>query len=73
MAAYLLAPGNTVFYEPTEGSLRQLLAAVPNLLSITLTMTFRGDFLVAQLVKNQPEMQETLVRFLSREGPLENV
>ena len=28
-------------------------------------------FLVAQLVKNPPAMQETLVRFLGREGPLE--
>ena len=27
--------------------------------------------LVAQLVKNPPEMQETLVRFLGQEDPLE--
>ena len=27
--------------------------------------------LVAQLVKNLPEMQETLVRFLGQEDPLE--
>ena len=27
--------------------------------------------LVAQLVKNSPAMQETLVQFLDREGPLE--
>ena len=27
--------------------------------------------LIAQLVKNQPAMKETLVRFLSREDPLE--
>ena len=27
--------------------------------------------LVAQLVKNLPEMQETLVRFLSQKDPLE--
>ena len=28
-------------------------------------------FPIAQLVKNPPAMQETLVRFLGREGPLE--
>ena len=28
--------------------------------------------LIAQLVKNPPAMQETLVRFLGREDPLEN-
>ena len=28
-------------------------------------------FLIAQLVKNPPAMQETLVRFLSQEDPLE--
>ena len=28
-------------------------------------------FLVAQLVKNLPAMQETLVRFLGQEDPLE--
>ena len=27
--------------------------------------------LVAQLVKNQPAMQETLIRFLGQEDPLE--
>ena len=30
-----------------------------------------GASLVAQLVKNLPAMQETLVQFLSREDPLE--
>ena len=30
-----------------------------------------GAFLVPQLVKNLPAMQETLVRFLSWEDPLE--
>ena len=30
-----------------------------------------GAFLVAQLVKNPPAMQETLVRLLSQEDPLE--
>ena len=30
-----------------------------------------GASLVAQLVKNPPAMQETLVRFLSQEDPLE--
>ena len=28
-------------------------------------------FLVAQMVKNPPAMQETLVQFLDREDPLE--
>ena len=31
-----------------------------------------GASLVAQLVKNLPAMQETLVRFLGQEDPLEN-
>ena len=31
-----------------------------------------GASLVAQLVKNLPAMQETLVQFLDLEGPLEN-
>ena len=31
----------------------------------------QGTFLVAQLVKDLPAMQETLVRFLGREDPLE--
>ena len=30
-----------------------------------------GASLVAQLVKNEPAMQETLVRFLGQENPLE--
>ena len=30
-----------------------------------------GDSLIAQLVKNPPAMQETLVRFLGWEDPLE--
>ena len=29
------------------------------------------DFLIAQLVKNLPAMQETLVQFLAQEDPLE--
>ena len=32
---------------------------------------YDGASLVAQLVKNSPAMQETLVQFLDREGPLE--
>ena len=31
----------------------------------------QGAFLVAQLVRNLPSMQETLVRFLGGEDPLE--
>ena len=34
-------------------------------------MLFHGAFLRAQLVKNLPEMQETPVRFLGGEDPLE--
>ena len=30
-----------------------------------------GAFLVVQLVKNSPAMQETLVQFLAQEDPLE--
>ena len=33
--------------------------------------SFWKSFQVAQLVKNPPAMQETLVRFLGREDPLE--
>ena len=35
------------------------------------SLTFPRASLVAQLVKNLPAMQETLVRFLGREDPLE--
>ena len=31
----------------------------------------KGYYLIAQLVNNPPEMQETLVRFLDLEDPLE--
>ena len=31
-----------------------------------------SETLIAQLVKNLPAMQETLVRFLGQEDPLEN-
>ena len=31
----------------------------------------KGSSLVAQLIKNSPAMQETLVQFLSWEDPLE--
>ena len=38
----------------------------------TITMSeFPSASLVAQLVKNLPAMQETLIRFLGREDPLE--
>ena len=38
---------------------------------IVLTLGLHWACLVAQLVKNPPAMQETLVRFLGREDPLE--
>ena len=41
------------------------------LLYIYIYPLFRGPSLVAQLVKNPPAMQETLVRFLGQEDPLE--
>ena len=33
---------------------------------------FKSGSLIAQLVQNQPAMQETQVRFLGRKDPLEN-
>ena len=36
-----------------------------------MSLTYARDSLIAQLEKNPPVMQETLVRFLSREDPLE--
>ena len=36
----------------------------------TIVIDYRA-FLIAQLVKNPPAMQETPVRFLGREDPLE--
>ena len=38
---------------------------------IYMYIAFNWTSLVAQLVKTLPSMQETLVRFLSREDPLE--
>ena len=41
-----------------------------NLLTLIL-ITLIGTSLIPQLVKNLPAMQETLVRFLGQEDPLE--
>ena len=41
------------------------------MVSITTTLSLQWVSLVAQLVKNPPAMQETWVRFLSWENPLE--
>ena len=38
--------------------------------SITYLLLFRA-FLIAQLIKNLPAMQETQIQFLGREDPLE--
>ena len=38
---------------------------------IVLTWELHWASLIAQLVKNPPAMQETLVRFLGQEDPLE--
>ena len=40
-------------------------------LFILFPLLSRGASLVAQLVKNPPAMQETLVRFLGQKVPLE--
>ena len=37
----------------------------------TLKIYSSNNFRIAQLVKNSPTMQETSVRFLGREDPLE--
>ena len=37
-----------------------------------MVLSMQGASLVAQLVKNPPEMQETLVWFLGREDPGED-
>ena len=37
-----------------------------------LLIAIHKDSLIAQLVKNQPAMQETLVQFLGGKDPLEN-
>ena len=41
------------------------------LLSLGVTMTMMKASLLAQLVKNPPAMQETLVQFLGWDDPLE--
>ena len=43
----------------------------PEEISSLMVILFLGAFLVAQLVKNLPVIQETPVRFLGQEGPLE--
>ena len=43
-----------------------------NLLTLILVLIILiGTSLIAQLVKNLPEMQDTLVQFLGQEDPLE--
>ena len=39
--------------------------------SLNIVIAFKGASLIAQLVKNPPAMQKTLVRFLGREDLLE--
>ena len=41
------------------------------MLTVIMYIAFNWTSLVAQLVKTLPSMQEMLVRFLSREDPLE--
>ena len=45
-------------------------SALPELLFANTAEAFRAS-LIAQLVKNPPAMQKTLVRFLGQEDPLE--
>ena len=56
-------------HDPGEGSARRPGPQYP----FSLLLQSSGDWasLVAQLVKNLPAMQETLVPFLDREDPLE--
>ena len=56
-------------HDPGEGSARRPRPQYP----FSLLLQSSGDWasLVAQLVKNLPAMQETLVPFLDREDPLE--
>ena len=42
------------------------------LVPLVVTSKYFGAFLVGQLVKNLPAMQETLFQFLGCEDPLEN-
>ena len=46
------------------------MAGNPHQAYVQVLTVYRG-FLVAQLVKNPPAMQETTARFLGREDPLE--
>ena len=64
---------NMAHHKPTAGFLKvkesevgQILGKFPTGIS-----TFYWASLIAQLVKNPPAMQETLVRFLGQEDPLE--
>ena len=59
--------------EPTRFSLtREQVGHLLDLLTPMLVLIILiGTSLIAQLVKNLPAMQETLVRFLSQEDPLE--
>ena len=50
---------------PKERQCQRMLKLLHNCAHLT------GASLIAQLVKNPPTMQETLVRFLGREDPLE--
>ena len=43
------------------------------LLTIVTMFYIRSSFLIAQLIKNPPVIQETLVRFLGRVGHLKNI
>ena len=44
---------------------------VPNVSTVSSNSSVNRDSLGAQLVKNLPAMQETLVRLLGQEDPLE--
>ena len=61
-----MEPGYRAMLGPAGG----LCSAIPS--ALILQLRFRAS-LIAELVKNMPAMQETLIQFLGQEDPLENV
>ena len=53
-------------------TLRTKVCLVKAMVFPAVSITYSGVSLMIQLVKNPPAMQETPVRFLGREDPLEN-
>ena len=62
-----------LFPKEERGQMHRVLL-IPKGEGLSLLLSFKGqgrDSLVSQLVKNLPAMQETSVRFLGQEDPLE--